>query len=128
MTLEVMLRRDYRFRRTRAPLRARVGLPWPFVLASYRTRARPSTWSSPAAASTMRCRCSAPFGKRCIPAADHECVVEVYLWDSGAADAASAAAILGTGSSRRLSIRPLRRAVFVLVPSPASAQERTCSS
>jgi acetyl/propionyl-CoA carboxylase alpha subunit/acetyl-CoA carboxylase carboxyltransferase component len=116
MTLEVMLRRDYRFRQLDR-VRHAAGLPWPFVLASYphegqlidvvATGGRLDDARSVLAALREEVA-SAP--------ADHECVVEVYLWECDLANTEVMAAMLGDQLEQVSFDRPLRRVVFVLVP------------
>ena len=118
MTLEVMIRRDYRFRRIE-DVRHAAGGAWPFVLASY-----PHDGQIIDVAATAGCiedalpLLMALREQVASTPVDHECVAEVYLWKSDVANLEPVAAMLGDQLEQVAFDRPLRRVVFVLVPSP----------
>jgi acetyl-CoA carboxylase carboxyltransferase component/biotin carboxyl carrier protein len=115
MTLEVMLRRDYRFRQLER-VRHAVGLPWPFVLASYPHEGQTiDVVATGGRFGDARAVLTALRDEVASLPAEHECVVEVYLWECDAASPESIAALLGDQLEQVAFDRPLRRVVFVLV-------------
>jgi acetyl/propionyl-CoA carboxylase alpha subunit/acetyl-CoA carboxylase carboxyltransferase component len=116
MTLEVMLRRDYRFRQLER-VRHAVGLPWPFVLASYPHDSQIIDVIATGGRFDDALPVLAALREEvATTSVDHECVVEVYLWESDVANPDAVAAMLGDKLEQVAFDRPLRRVVFVLVP------------
>ncbi len=121
--LEVMIRRDYRFRRLEG-IRHAAGEEWPLVLASYPHEGQQIDViatggrfedARPVLAALRKQVASLPI--------DHECVAEVYLWRCDLANLESSAAMLGDQLEQAEFDRPLRRVVFVLVPGDGAGAE-----
>jgi len=116
LTLEVMLRRDYRFRQLDR-LRHAAGLPWPFVLASYLHEGQTiDVVATGGRLHDVRSLLAALREEVASAPADHECVVEMYLWECDVSNIESTAEMLGDQLEQVAFDRPLRRVVFVLVP------------
>jgi acetyl/propionyl-CoA carboxylase alpha subunit/acetyl-CoA carboxylase carboxyltransferase component len=121
MTLEVMLRRDYRFREL-GRVRHATGLPWAFVLASYPHEGQAIDVIATAGRfDDVLAMLGALREEVATMPADHECVAEIYLWDAGFPALEPAAARLGDYLEQAGFDRPLRRVVFVLVPPSGDA-------
>jgi len=123
LALEVMIRRDYRFRQI-GDVRHAAGAEWPMVLASY-----PHDGQLIDVVATgghfedaMRVLAALRNQVSSVPG-DHECVAEIYLWGAGTASLEPVASVIGDQLEHVGFDRPLRRVVFVLVPGEGAGSD-----
>ncbi|MFO7692639.1 MAG: carboxyl transferase domain-containing protein [Vicinamibacterales bacterium] len=116
LALEVMIRRDYRFRRLER-VRHAAGAERPFVMASYLHDGQSiDVVATGGRAEDARSVLAALREQVSSMPVDHECVIEVYVWGADAGNLEAVAAALGDELEQAGFDRPLRRVVFVIVP------------
>lgn len=121
VTLEVMLRRDYRIRALHT-LQAREGLPVPAVVATYDHDGQPIHLAAICApVDDLSLALETIRGLAADPPPDHDLAVELYLWGRAPAGEADALAEALAGRLESAGIgRPIRRTIVTVVPGVAN--------